>query len=140
MTPVLPGNPLLLPMKITLNNEELATVLASLRYWQEQGLADNPSARSDAIHDIATAGDQLTSLTGESIDALCQRLNGYSEEGPAIGELATIEDLERAHISAITSRVENLDHAARILGIDIATLYRKRVRYKMPLRMSGPKR
>lgn len=67
-------------------------------------------------------------------------MHEVTEPWPMVGQLVTLEDLERAHIRAITSKVDNLDHAARILGIDIATLYRKRVRYKMPLRMSEPKR
>lgn len=53
-----------------------------------------------------------------------------------IGDNVTIEQLEREHIAAIVEKTPTLDQAARILGIDIATLFRKRKRYKMPMRFS----
>jgi hypothetical protein len=52
---------------------ELATVLASLRYWQTD--------RSDRVDiperydDIATDGNTLVPLDNEEIDVLCERLN-----------------------------------------------------------------
>lgn len=64
------------PIHPALSREELATVLAALRFYQEKGLADDPEARSDAIHEIATDGDEVVSLCGEDVDALCLRLNG----------------------------------------------------------------
>ena len=45
---------------------------------------------------------------------------------PRIGEPLSLEALERAHISAILASCESLDQAARTLGIDASTLYRKR--------------
>jgi hypothetical protein len=54
-----------------LNNRELATVLAALRYWQREGLMS-----SGGEHDVATDGDTLEPLTTEEIDALCERING----------------------------------------------------------------
>lgn len=54
--------------------ESLATILAALRYWQENGQCD-ASNRSNDIHDIATDNDDLTSLTEESVDELCDALN-----------------------------------------------------------------
>lgn len=65
---------------IRLKTDELGTVLAALRYWQEQGLADDPHKRSDALHDIATSWDAHTSLTGESVDALCERINVLDDD------------------------------------------------------------
>lgn len=49
------------------------------------------------------------------------------------GQFVTIRDLERAHVEAVLVKEPNLDKAARILGIDICTLYRKRRRWGMPL-------
>lgn len=60
-------------MKLDL--QETSTILAALRYWQEQGLADDPELRSDALHDIATARDECISMDSEGIDALCEKLN-----------------------------------------------------------------
>lgn len=50
--------------------------------------------------------------------------------------MITIEKLEIAHIAAVVEKTETLDQAARILGIDIATLYRKRRKHKLPMRFT----
>ena len=57
-----------------IDDDEMATILAALRYYQRHGQGD-PFKRSDAIHDIATNGGKLTSLDDAAIDALCERLN-----------------------------------------------------------------
>jgi len=43
-----------------------------------------------------------------------------------IGSLISIEKLEEAHLRKVLSRTANLAEAAEVLGIDQATLYRKR--------------
>jgi len=43
-----------------------------------------------------------------------------------IGSLISIEKLEEAHLRRVLSRTANLAEAAEVLGIDQATLYRKR--------------
>lgn len=55
--------------------QERNTVLAALRYYQEEGLADDPKLRSDWIHAIATDHDDDTSLDGAGIDKLCDKLH-----------------------------------------------------------------
>ncbi|MFC7336797.1 sigma-54-dependent transcriptional regulator [Haloferula chungangensis] len=47
------------------------------------------------------------------------------------GADVTIDELESEHIKRVVERVENLQNAARILGIDKATLYRKRKKMNM---------
>ena len=42
------------------------------------------------------------------------------------GALITLEELESAHIRRVIAKIESLEDAANILGIDPATLYRKR--------------
>jgi NtrC-family two-component system response regulator AlgB len=51
-----------------------------------------------------------------------------SSSSPAIevGQSVTLQQLETEHIRMILSRWESRDDAARILGIDPSTLYRKR--------------
>jgi NtrC-family two-component system response regulator AlgB len=46
----------------------------------------------------------------------------------AVGSRVTIDELEAEHIRRIVASSRNLDEAARTLGIDPATLYRKRVK------------
>ncbi|GGJ96046.1 sigma-54-dependent response regulator transcription factor AlgB [Pseudomonas matsuisoli] len=52
-----------------------------------------------------------------------------SNNAPRVGESLSLEDLERAHIAAVMASSETLDQAARTLGIDASTLYRKRKQY-----------
>jgi NtrC-family two-component system response regulator AlgB len=56
--------------------------------------------------------------------------------GEAISEPAapsylpqTLDELERVHIQSVLARSDTLENAARTLGIDVSTLYRKRKRY-----------
>jgi NtrC-family two-component system response regulator AlgB len=48
---------------------------------------------------------------------------------PRVGETLSLEALEKAHIAALIASSETLDQAARTLGIDASTLYRKRKQY-----------
>lgn len=47
--------------------------------------------------------------------------------------MKTLLEVEKEHIVAVLEAHPNLDDAARILGIHSTTLYRKRVRMKLPL-------
>lgn len=58
---------------ITINERELATVLAALRFWQAKGgfeYCDN-----DDIADIATDCNNLEPMYAEEIDAFCETIN-----------------------------------------------------------------
>jgi len=50
---------------------------------------------------------------------------------PEIGMDLSLDELERAHIERIMSRVKNLEEAASILGIDSSTLWRKRKKFEI---------
>lgn len=65
-------------MKIEISSTELATILAALRFYQEQGMGD-PFNRSNDIHEIAHDGGEVISLDDEGIDELCERLNTTGE-------------------------------------------------------------
>ncbi|MGQ0502360.1 MAG: sigma-54-dependent transcriptional regulator [Panacagrimonas sp.] len=56
---------------------------------------------------------------------------GTVSPGPGlrVGDTVSLEELERAHILAVMSSAPTLDNAAKILGIDGSTLYRKRKQY-----------
>ncbi len=58
-----------------MKSQHLNTILAALRFYQEEGLADSPVKRGDGIHDIATNGDTDISLDSDGIDELCELLN-----------------------------------------------------------------
>jgi len=59
---------------LTITDQDLHTILAALRVYQEEGMGD-PSMRSDAIHDIATNGGDQISMDDAGIDDLCERIN-----------------------------------------------------------------
>ncbi len=46
-----------------------------------------------------------------------------------LGGLVSLEDIEREHVRRVLARTATLEEAARVLGIDGATLYRKRRRW-----------
>ncbi|MBG6290358.1 MULTISPECIES: sigma-54-dependent response regulator transcription factor AlgB [Pseudomonas] len=54
-----------------------------------------------------------------------------SNSAPRIGEAMSLEELEKAHIAAVMASSATLDQAAKTLGIDASTLYRKRKQYSL---------
>ena len=49
---------------------------------------------------------------------------------PQFGGNFTIDEIEHRHVQAVLARTTNLDEGARILGIDLSTLWRKRKKYE----------
>ena len=62
--------------------------------------------------------------------ALPERISGARERGPYVGGKFTIDDLERAHVSAVLAQSRTMEEAAAVLGIDDSTLWRKRKKYE----------
>lgn len=54
---------------------------------------------------------------------------GIRRPRPATGHTPTLEELEREHISSVLVQTATMEEAARMLGIDPATLWRKRRKY-----------
>jgi NtrC-family two-component system response regulator AlgB len=54
-----------------------------------------------------------------------------SNNAPRVGADLSLEDLEKAHIAAVLATSDTLDQAAKTLGIDASTLYRKRKQYNL---------
>ena len=48
---------------------------------------------------------------------------------PRIGDALSLEEVERSHIRGVMANSASLDAAAKTLGIDVSTLYRKRKEY-----------
>ncbi|NNE90416.1 MAG: sigma-54-dependent Fis family transcriptional regulator [Verrucomicrobiales bacterium] len=74
---------------------------------------------------ILATGDQIQP---EDLPAPTGSVNGDSDDsdGLHIGADATLEELEEEHLRRVLSRTSSLQEAATVLGIDQATLYRKR--------------
>jgi NtrC-family two-component system response regulator AlgB len=47
----------------------------------------------------------------------------------ALGALVPLKAIEESHVRQVTARAATLEEAARILGVDVATIYRKRKRW-----------
>ena len=62
--------------------------------------------------------------------ALPDRIVARAASGPFLGGDFTLEEIEREHIVRVLDRAPSLDDAARALGIDSSTLWRKRKRYE----------
>jgi NtrC-family two-component system response regulator AlgB len=55
--------------------------------------------------------------------------NSVAQTGiPQVGDLISLAELEEAHIREVVARTQTLGYAAHVLGINQATLYRKRKR------------
>ena len=63
-----------------------------------------------------------------SLEGLPERIAGGPPAGPWIGGSFTIDEVERAHIAGVLATHSVQEEAARVLGIDSSTLWRKRKR------------
>jgi NtrC-family two-component system response regulator AlgB len=62
-------------------------------------------------------------------EALPERIAAHQRGLPRLGGDFTLEQIEREHILQVMQRATSLEDAARILGIDGSTLWRKRKKY-----------
>jgi NtrC-family two-component system response regulator AlgB len=84
------------------------------------------------VRELRNAMERCTILWPADVierEALPERMAGSVPKGPQVGGDCTLEELEREHLRRVLARGGNLEDAARILGIDDSTLWRKRKRY-----------
>ncbi len=62
--------------------------------------------------------------------ALPDRIAGATGAAPRLGGEFTLDQIERDHIERVVASAATLEDAARVLGIDASTLYRKRKKYE----------
>jgi NtrC-family two-component system response regulator AlgB len=63
------------------------------------------------------------------LEALPDRIAAHASPVPRLGGDFTLDQIERDHVERVVARAASLDEAARVLGIDASTLYRKRKKY-----------
>jgi two-component system, NtrC family, response regulator AlgB len=84
---------------------------------------------------ILAKGDRLSP---EDFPAELRGQNGVvtaaDEQVPQVGSLISLEKLEEAHLRKILGQISSLTEASDILGIDQATLYRKRKKIGIRMR------
>jgi NtrC-family two-component system response regulator AlgB len=73
---------------------------------------------------ILTPGDKL------GPESLPGRMGRHATATPTVGGDYTVEAIEREHILRVINRTRTQEDAARILGLDASTLWRKRKRYE----------
>ncbi|MSU23612.1 MAG: sigma-54-dependent Fis family transcriptional regulator [Opitutus sp.] len=81
------------------------------------------------LRELRNVVERAAILAGTETIELCdlpEEFGGKPDPAIAVGAPVTIEALETEHIRRILAVAHNLDEAARTLGIDPATLYRKR--------------
>ena len=62
-------------IKLGVGRRELATILAALRFHQDENLQGGGEIPDQAVREIATDCGQLKPLTFEEVGALCERMN-----------------------------------------------------------------
>ena len=60
---------------LAVDDRQLATILAALRFHQAENLQGGAGIPDRAIEEIATDGGRLTALDFDEVDGLCQMLN-----------------------------------------------------------------
>jgi len=73
---------------------------------------------------ILCKGDRI------GLELLPSNLTARSD-APDLGDPIPLSKLEELHIRRVLARTKSLDEAAKILGIDVATLWRRRRKYKI---------
>ena len=81
------------------------------------------------LRELRNVIERATILAGGETIELCdlpEEFGTKSDPTIAVGARVTLDELEAEHLRRILALCRNLDEAARTLGIDPATLYRKR--------------
>ncbi len=63
------------------------------------------------------------------VECLPDRVAAHATNSPRLGGDFTVDQIEREHIERVVARTATLEDAARALGLDASTLYRKRKKY-----------
>jgi two-component system, NtrC family, response regulator AlgB len=84
------------------------------------------------VRELRNALERAVILSaGQVLDpsVLPERIAAHGGASPLLGGDHTVEEVEREHILRVLARAPTAEDAARILGIDSSTLWRKRKRY-----------
>ena len=109
---------------------------ACARFFDDAGL-DQVAANDTAVSFCTPVGQLLHFRRSD--DPMLPPLPPAAASGPNIREIiwgvdapADLDALEREHIERVLVKAQSEKDAARILGIDVSTLYRKRKKFTAP--------
>ena len=83
------------PAHLRVDERELATILAALRFHQDENLHGRAGIPDEAIRDIASDGGRLRPLNFDEVGQLCERIN--VREHPADRKTGPGFALQRIH-------------------------------------------
>ena len=110
-------------------------MVAVLRHSGGQGTQHfhtlRPACVTDLLRNVIERSTILADKKEIDVTDLPENLHRPSSSGVSVGSKASLEELEAEHIKRIIMSTPSLGEAAQILGIDPATLYRKRKRMGM---------
>ncbi|HYM19441.1 MAG TPA: sigma-54 dependent transcriptional regulator [Candidatus Kapabacteria bacterium] len=105
-------------------SEEVKSALLSYEWRGNVRELENVMIRASVL----ASGERQITLAHLPEYIAKPRISNVEDMGMNSG-LESLEEVERKHITAILSKTTSLEEAARILGIDSATLWRKRKKY-----------
>lgn len=112
---------------IAVDQRQLATILAALSYYHEQGNAHDPSILEPEIRDVATAFGTVTPLIPDELDALSNSLKSGANSNKLLTSLEEmtnewVEPLARVakNCGALLDRKVALDGAIARARAEIA--------------------
>jgi NtrC-family two-component system response regulator AlgB len=99
--------------------------LRELRNAVERAVILSPAQVVEAEDLGLSSGAEGPGAEGEQPEAAAARSR------LALGDDVSLEEIEREHLARVVARAPSFEAAARILGIDVTTLQRKRKRYRL---------
>jgi len=109
---------------LVVDGRQLATILAALRFHQDENLRVGPDIPDRAIKDIATDSGSLKPLNFKDVSRLCERINTCDEAYPPRGQriwIAIVMDKNKvfhagAHNSKSRAQKAMLDYLRKYKG------------------------
>ncbi len=84
------------------------------------------------VRELRNAVERALILTRGQVlepESFPERIAAGASAAPALGGDFTLEDVEREHALRVLARAASIEEAARVLGIDASTLWRKRKKW-----------
>jgi len=93
---------------LVVDERELATILAALRFHQDENLRNYPDIPDEVIKDIATDGGSLKPLNLNDVSGLCERMNlgdeAYAHRRRQVWVLMVMDNATVIHACAYNSK------------------------------------